>query len=83
MFQTKVVNKIKTDNLCVCEIFEDSNATLIFGWAYYSENHKLRSCRQKPPLLRRADAQVYPCLSMEQDIALHYITPNQHYASLY
>jgi hypothetical protein len=60
--------------VCVCEIFEDSNATLIFGWVYYSENHRLRSCRQKAPLFRRADARVYPCLSIGQNISLHYIT---------
>jgi hypothetical protein len=59
----------------VCEIFEDSNATLIFDWVYYSENHRLRSFRQKAPLFRRADARVYPCLSMGQNIALQYTQP--------
>jgi len=55
MFQSKVVEK--TNISCVREISEDSNATLIYGWAAYFENHRLRSCRQNLRLFRRADAQ--------------------------
>jgi hypothetical protein len=73
MFQSKVVEKIKTNISCVCEISEDSNATLIYGWAVYFENHKLRSCRQKAPLFRRADAQglSLPFYGTKHCITLH------------
>jgi len=75
MFQTKMVQKIKTHILCVCQMSEDSNEVRVCGWAYNSENHRLRSCWQKVPLFRWAVSQVYACLSMGQNIAFHYTQP--------
>jgi hypothetical protein len=75
MFQTKMEQKIKTHILCLCQMFEDRNAKRVCGWAYNSENHRLRSCRQKVPLSRPADSQVYSSLSMGPNIAFHYIQP--------